>query len=1469
MHSLDVPLWRSHVRHPRSAADRLAPPHPGRRTRAITVHNAASANRLATCGMKFDAVVSKKRGASGDTSRRRPSTAPLHGQRRRYTRAAHAASSTASIHTKRVLDRSSFRGRSTNRLAHRKSAAEHVDALHFALSPEEAYLSHVRGKRQTLLPPTDLPANQRPESASQGGQTPQLSSPLQFSWKKEGWNSRFTRKHVVTTRATKAAALNHRQAGSMGSVLLGGQLPDMTFAEKLAAQIDRAFTEATASTSSHVSGAQLQSITAPRVHKSMKYVYQRAIQQVARHDIELAEILGRIWTEHVAVLHKTCDDLELDASRRESHLGLAGDLDDNLQQRWNAIVEAAARSRVGARPDSAQQAKAVTFQVQDSPTTSELESSSGKSAFGSPRLGPKRLSPLNATSSLSLRETASPLAGEVLNSIDELYDQLSSMRRLRNVIFSSHSRHLRARDAGWELTRQLYLRSSWDSPEFSGSAVRGEGFWVLRKNSLQGDEYSWKWHMFRTPEAKLEAIAAATKIQCLTRAFQALRLVTSLRLQSLGALQRVDFHRQLRNQVRKRRSMVEQKRHAEEALREILWETKRFVRDMVAGWWKNLRSDASIDTALREEVQTTKARLRRTSQVLNNLASRALELLDHQRAQRKQMRQRHGGEESDSSSGESKGDYLDPLALLESSTLDIAKAVEEQLSTQIVQQQQRVVQLIDTYTQTDVTGSISEASSKKSKPKAKSKLSSQVRRAKRRDYNSDGEDHDRVPEDEKHDEVPEDYYGSEQLDFPEEGAEFMNLLRALKNKKQKPRPPTLKSVMSTILDIYIAKIDFDQQSDRDGVARVGMPKFIYQYYFRRFGLRKLAEQHMVNLNAAFRKYKKEPRVRIFARWCGVFGKLDRDCLDFVLLILANAYSKDKSILEELEDGSCWMSETRAVGIVRYAADVLIHSGPQIVNSMGVSSSEMFDAMLQDVSQSAVHAHFIITSVVQRTAGGGGLVRKVVTRLSRRPDFSMGVRHLASAMEGAGASAKIDPKNLPQPRPQKQRTPHEIFLDSQAAKTSQSTGETKSSKTKEVKLSDAAKVHAKLLAEAAAAGLDASWLMLDEEHTVRGRDEFAISLDEIIRICLVQFLALRRQMKARLKLVFRDFDARRHHDAGASFDDFALMVFQVDPTVSTSASMALFETCIEKAAAEHRLKHGEDDENEDITPSAWVKTAVQYGLLRGWSKTFGKRVRATNGQRSREIESNKQLIEKVKLLKSLDPRQKHKLAGQFRKVNFTHGQYIVTQGDPGDAFYVIQEGLVKIAKKLGDGTIKEIVTLKKGDFFGERALLTNEPRSANCIAEQSVQCLVLGRDEFDETLGPLEAIMRKASREFDRMFAEWDGQHKLLTQKVIESIRMEKSTVETVLKNADPIAKLRMAAQIQLLNQRIVNLESARDELEEKLVERSDAADARRCFHRLLVLVTNDGDEQEAGGEDSGDSDASQASDEEDAAAFFH
>jgi CRP-like cAMP-binding protein/tetratricopeptide (TPR) repeat protein len=69
-----------------------------------------------------------------------------------------------------------------------------------------------------------------------------------------------------------------------------------------------------------------------------------------------------------------------------------------------------------------------------------------------------------------------------------------------------------------------------------------------------------------------------------------------------------------------------------------------------------------------------------------------------------------------------------------------------------------------------------------------------------------------------------------------------------------------------------------------------------------------------------------------------------------------------------------------------------------------------------------------------------------------------------------------------------------------------------------------------------------------------------------------------------------------------------------------------------------------------------------------------------------------------------------------------GAQILKEGEPGRSFFVIVEGKVRIWKNLPDGQELELATLEEGAFFGEMALLSGAPRTANVSAEDDTELL---------------------------------------------------------------------------------------------------------------------------------------------------
>jgi len=157
-------------------------------------------------------------------------------------------------------------------------------------------------------------------------------------------------------------------------------------------------------------------------------------------------------------------------------------------------------------------------------------------------------------------------------------------------------------------------------------------------------------------------------------------------------------------------------------------------------------------------------------------------------------------------------------------------------------------------------------------------------------------------------------------------------------------------------------------------------------------------------------------------------------------------------------------------------------------------------------------------------------------------------------------------------------------------------------------------------------------------------------------------------------------------------------------------------------------------------TATVRTRVQCSLWVLDRNTF-RRILMEESMRRRKLYES--VLAKVTIFKSLLPYERSKVADALESVMFKDKETIIHQGSTNtDKFYIIEKGQVVCTKKGQDGNEVEALRLKAGDYFGELALLRNEPRQATVIAVGAVKCLTIGREHFNQVMGPCEDILRR-------------------------------------------------------------------------------------------------------------------------------
>jgi CRP-like cAMP-binding protein/Zn-dependent protease len=106
---------------------------------------------------------------------------------------------------------------------------------------------------------------------------------------------------------------------------------------------------------------------------------------------------------------------------------------------------------------------------------------------------------------------------------------------------------------------------------------------------------------------------------------------------------------------------------------------------------------------------------------------------------------------------------------------------------------------------------------------------------------------------------------------------------------------------------------------------------------------------------------------------------------------------------------------------------------------------------------------------------------------------------------------------------------------------------------------------------------------------------------------------------------------------------------------------------------------------------------------------------------------------VPLLGDATPRQLDLLAVKLAVQPFQRGDQLMRQGDRGDAFYIIREGQVDIVAR-ENGRSRRLSVLGPGEYFGEIALLRDQPRMATVRGKSDGSVWRLDRQDFRDLLG---------------------------------------------------------------------------------------------------------------------------------------
>lgn len=169
-----------------------------------------------------------------------------------------------------------------------------------------------------------------------------------------------------------------------------------------------------------------------------------------------------------------------------------------------------------------------------------------------------------------------------------------------------------------------------------------------------------------------------------------------------------------------------------------------------------------------------------------------------------------------------------------------------------------------------------------------------------------------------------------------------------------------------------------------------------------------------------------------------------------------------------------------------------------------------------------------------------------------------------------------------------------------------------------------------------------------------------------------------------------------------------------------------------AALGRAVRLGRPDPSAPVPPEAWVPVA--------WSDAQVCDAAAALAASREGLPAWPEVVPAIPLLSELPPEAFANVLGSVVRRSLATGETVVREGDPGDAFFLLARGRVRVTRAGAS-----LATLEEGAIFGEMALLSAAPRAATVSATEPSDVLIFGRDALTAAAQGLPVIAAALER----------------------------------------------------------------------------------------------------------------------------
>jgi CRP-like cAMP-binding protein len=173
------------------------------------------------------------------------------------------------------------------------------------------------------------------------------------------------------------------------------------------------------------------------------------------------------------------------------------------------------------------------------------------------------------------------------------------------------------------------------------------------------------------------------------------------------------------------------------------------------------------------------------------------------------------------------------------------------------------------------------------------------------------------------------------------------------------------------------------------------------------------------------------------------------------------------------------------------------------------------------------------------------------------------------------------------------------------------------------------------------------------------------------------------------------------------------------------------------AVDYEVKYWLDDYARYNDTDALVRQRIWYAFRRAGlsfaypTQTLFVERPAKPGERAAtQLDRRTERLSAVDIFSPLTPEELGRLAAASESHTYAPDESIIRAGEAGDSMFVVNRGAVEV--RINDnGRPRKVAELSAGDFFGEMALLTGEPRAAHVVAAEETEVLEIGHRALKE------------------------------------------------------------------------------------------------------------------------------------------